>query len=90
MSRSALPAIPGDIATFRARLRDEFHIRSMLIAVPTLAQLIGVSPSTLYAYIRDDTFFLPYRRVNKTPMVAVDDFIEWYCAGGGKNQLPQQ
>jgi len=64
----------------RARLRDEFQVRSMLMPMATVARLVGVAPCTLHAYIRDGIFFMPYRRVNKTPMVAVDDFVAWWCS----------
>lgn len=79
-----------DREAVRARLRDDFRISSLLMPVPEVARLLGVSSSTLYAYIRDGIFFMPYRRVNKTPMVAVDDFVDWYCAGRAELNKPRE
>lgn len=65
---------------FRERLRTEFYVTTFFIPVKTVAAVVGMSPSTLYGYIRDGLFFLPYRRINKTPMVAVDDLVAWICS----------
>lgn len=64
-------------AELRARLQREFHIAALFIPVKTVASVLGLSPSTIYAYIRTDSFFLPYRLINKTPMIALDDLVEW-------------
>lgn len=61
----------------RERLRREFHISALFIPVKTVAAVLGLSPSTIYAYIRVGEFFLPYRLINKTPMVALDDLVSW-------------
>lgn len=66
---------------FRATLRSEFHVTSALLPIKTIAAVIGMCPATLYGYIRSDAFFLPYRRINKTPMVELEDLVEWYCSG---------
>lgn len=60
-----------------------FGIDSALIGVPKLARTLGMGASTLYTYMRTGTFFMPYRLVNGTPMVKVDDFIDWYLSSGG-------
>lgn len=61
----------------RERLRREFHITALFIPVKTVAAVLGLSASTIYAYIRTGEFFLPYRLINKTPMVALDDLVNW-------------
>lgn len=60
-----------------------FGIDSALIGVPKLARALGMGASTLYTYMRCGTFFMPYRVVNGTPMVKVDDFIDWYLSSDG-------
>ncbi|GGE82016.1 helix-turn-helix domain-containing protein [Massilia psychrophila] len=61
----------------RLRLAREFHVVTLLVPVKTVAAILGLSPTTIYAYIRNGAFSLPYRRVNKTPLIAVDDLIDW-------------
>lgn len=63
-----------------AMLRSQFHITSAFVPVKTIAAIIGMSPATLYGYIRNDAFFMPYRRINKTPVVELEDLVEWYCS----------
>lgn len=60
-----------------------FGIDSALIGVPKLARALGMGASTIYTYMRVGTFFMPYRMVNGTPMVKVDDFIDWYINSDG-------
>lgn len=38
--------------------------------------------STLYAYMRAGTFFIPCRRVNDTAMIKADDFIDGCLSRG--------
>jgi hypothetical protein len=64
-------------------LMRRFGIDSALIGVPKLARALGMGTSTLYTYMRCGTFFMPYRMVNGTPMVKVDDFIDWYLSSDG-------
>lgn len=70
----------------RERLRREFHISALFIPVKTVAAVLGLSPSTIYAYIRVGDFFLPYRLINKTPMVALDDLVNWCLQSGSWRQ----
>lgn len=65
-------------AAFLERLRSDFYITTMFVPVKTLANLIGLSPSTLYSYIRQGEFFLPVRHIHKMPLVSVEDFADWY------------
>ena len=56
-------------------------IDSALIGVPKLSRVLGLGASTIYTYMRENRFFLPYRMVNATPMVKIDDLVDWYlCA----------
>jgi len=64
-------------------LMRRFGIDSALIGIPKLARALGMGSSTLYTYMRCGTFFMPYRMVNGTPMVKVDDFIDWYLSSEG-------
>ena len=59
-------------------------IESALVGVPKLARVLGMGASTIYTYIREGRFFLPYRMVNATPMVKVDDLVEWYLSADGE------
>ena len=57
-----------------------YKLDSALIGVSQLAMILGRSPSAIYADIRAGRFVLPYRYFNKTPMVCIDDLVEWYCS----------
>lgn len=72
----------------RARLQREFHITALFIPAKTVACVLGVSPSTIYAYIRTDAFFLPYRLINKTPMISLDDLVEWCLRSSSDWRMP--
>ena len=72
----------------RDRLRREFHITALFIPAKTVACVLGVSPSTIYAYIRTDAFFLPYRLINKTPMISLDDLVEWCLRSSSDWRVP--
>lgn len=67
-------------AAAREMLVKEFFIESAFVGVPKLARILGIAPTTIYAYIRQGTFFLPYRMINKTVMVSLADLAEWYCS----------
>jgi hypothetical protein len=58
-------------------------VDSVLIGVPKLSRILGIGCSTIYTYMRENRFFLPYRLVNGTPMVKIDDLIEWYVNPAG-------
>ena len=60
-----------------------FGIDTALIGVPKLSRILGIATSTIYAYMRSGRFFIPYRLVNGSPMVRVDDLIEWYVSSEG-------
>lgn len=64
----------------REHLRAEHGVCSLLINVPKLSKIICVSQASIYAHMRNGTFFLPCAYINKTPMVAVEDLISWVCA----------
>lgn len=55
-------------------------IDTIMVSIPRIARALGYAPATLYAYIKNGEFFLPYRVVHGSPMVAVDDFINWCCS----------
>lgn len=55
-------------------------IDSALVGVPKLARVLGMGASTIYSYMRAEKFFMPYRMVNGTPMVKIDDLVEWYLS----------
>lgn len=65
-------------------LMAKFGIDAAMVNVPKLARALGMGSSTIYAYMRAGTFFLPFRSVNGTPMVRVDDLIDWYVGNGGE------
>lgn len=67
----------------RMTLVQQFHVESAFIGVPKLATILGLSPSTVWGYMREGKFFIPYRMFNKSPMVCIDDLVEWYCAPDG-------
>lgn len=67
----------------RMTLIQQFHLDSAFIGVPKLASILGLSPSTVWGYIRERKFFIPYRMFNKSPVVCIDDLVDWYCASDG-------
>jgi DNA-binding CsgD family transcriptional regulator len=67
-------------AWVRATLIQEYRLASALIGVPKLALIMGLSPSTIWSHMRQRKFPIPYRMVNTTPMVGIDDLVDWYCA----------
>ena len=71
---------PSARAAAERMLAAQFHIDSLFVPVPKLARALGLSPSTIYGYIRDGKFFLPYRNFNKSPMVKFADLVDWYCS----------
>ena len=81
-------------ARFEARLRDDFKIDTTFVPVRVVARVLGFAPSTLHEYVREGRFFMPFTRLTRIPMVAVDDLVEWYCAGtyaitGAASKIPQ-
>jgi hypothetical protein len=67
-------------AWVRTTLIQEYRLASALIGVPKLALIMGLSPSTIWSHMRQRKFPIPYRMVNTTPMVGIDDLVDWYCA----------
>lgn len=58
-------------------LRRMYGIESKLIQIPVLAKLVGMKKATLYLHAREGTLFVPFRYINKTPVVDVDDLADW-------------
>jgi hypothetical protein len=83
----AAPTIdaPADMADarrtwVRMALIEQYHLTSAFIAVPKLAAIMGFSASTIWNHMRQRKFPIPYRMINTTPMVCIDDLVDWYCA----------
>ncbi len=64
----------------RMTLISEFHIESAFVGVAKLAKILGLAPTTIYGYMRAGKFFIPYRMFNTSPMVCIDDLVDWYCS----------
>jgi len=62
----------------------KFGIDAALVSVPKLSKVLGIAPSTLYSYIKAGKFFMPHRMVNQSPMVTIDDLIDWYQGRGAE------
>ncbi|MGK5028810.1 helix-turn-helix transcriptional regulator [Janthinobacterium sp. MDT1-19] len=58
----------------------DYQVESAFINVTKLARILGISASTIWRLIRNRQFFIPYQIFNFTPMVCIDDLVEWYCA----------
>lgn len=67
----------------RERLAKEFSIDTIYVGVPKLSRIIGIAPSTIYGYMRRGEFFMPYRMINTTAMISLDDIAEWHCSSVG-------
>lgn len=63
-------------------------IDTAMISIPKVARVLGYAPATLYGYIKAGSFFLPYRIVQGSPMVAADDFLDW-CSSRACEVSPQ-
>lgn len=63
-------------------------IDTAMISIPKVARVLGYAPATLYGYIKAGSFFLPYRVVQGSPMVAADDFLDW-CSSRKCEVFPQ-
>ena len=63
-------------------------IDTAMISIPKVARVLGYAPATLYGYIKAGSFFLPYRVVQGSPMVAADDFLDW-CSSRECEVSPQ-
>ena len=63
-------------------------IDTAMISIPKVARVLGYAPATLYGYIKAGSFFLPYRIVQGSPMVAADDFRDW-CSSRECEVSPQ-
>lgn len=79
----------GDIETdarrrvfVRMTLIEDYRLSSAFIPVPKLAVILGMSPSTIWSHMRQKKFPIPYRVFNTTPMVCIDDLVDWYCERG--------
>lgn len=70
----------ADFEETRERLIRDFDISSSFVRVPALAKILGVTPSTIYAAMREKRFFLPHRVVCTSPAVKLDDLAEWFCS----------
>lgn len=76
---------PGDAEArrrlfVRMTLIEDYRLSSAFIPVPKLAAILGMSPSTIWSHMRQKKFPIPYRVFNTTPMVCIDDLVDWYCA----------
>lgn len=77
-------SLAKDHASAIEKLMARLGVDAALIGVPKLARILGIAPSTIYAYMRSGRFFMPYRLVNGSPMVRVDDLIDWYASADGE------
>lgn len=71
----------------RLRMIRGFGIDGMVVTIPNLSKVIGTPRSTLYARISKGSFFLPIRELHGSPVVLVDDLLDW-MQGGELGELP--
>lgn len=64
------------------KIRVRFKLESELIQLPVLARIVGVKQATLYLHAREGHLFLPCLYINKTPLVRLDDLVEWMLDNG--------
>ncbi|QDD65583.1 hypothetical protein EJD96_16160 [Herbaspirillum seropedicae] len=60
-------------------LLERFKEIPLLIRAKTVAEILGIPASTIYEHIRRGKFFMSYRLINESPMVDVEEFIQWYA-----------
>nr|WP_151201351.1 hypothetical protein [Herbaspirillum sp. B39] len=60
------------------KILKKFGSIPLLIRVNVVSEILGVPSRRLYDQIRTGKFFLPYRLINRCPMVEAEDLISWY------------
>ncbi len=73
-------ALDHKFSAARAMLVAQYNLEAAFVGVPKLARILGCSPTTIWNYIRQGKFFIPYRMINGSPMVTVCDLAHWYCS----------
>jgi len=58
--------------------KDRWGIKKLFMDVPEFCRITGFPKSTIYQYIREGRFFIPFILVNKTPFIKTEDFLTWY------------
>ena len=78
----------------RSALARRYAISGEFVGVPTLARILGMGQATIYEHMRMGKFFLPHRKMNKTPRVPLDALVVWQCGpqpmrtGEGQASVP--
>jgi predicted DNA-binding transcriptional regulator AlpA len=63
-----------------------FKLTSAFLGVSQLATILGMASSTIYTLMRAGRFFLPYRMMNASPRVWIDDLVAWHLSEVGAAQ----
>jgi predicted DNA-binding transcriptional regulator AlpA len=63
-----------------------FKLTSAFLGVSQLATILGMASSTIYTLMRAGRFFLPYRMMNASPRVWIDDLVAWHLSEAGAAQ----
>lgn len=73
-------AVNHSVAAARAMLVSKYGLDAAFVGVPMLGRILGCSPTTIWGYIRQGKFFIPYRMIQGSPKVSVCDLAAWYCS----------
>lgn len=63
----------------RKILNERYPSSPLLISVRAVAEILGIPHRTIYGQVKQKTFFIPHRIINRTLMVDVEDFVRWYA-----------
>jgi hypothetical protein len=70
----------------RKILQERYPSSPLLIPVRAVGEILGVPHRTIYGQVKRNTLFIPYRIINRTAMIDVEDLVRWYV----DNPQPRQ
>jgi predicted DNA-binding transcriptional regulator AlpA len=76
----------GQMQAMRMWYVARFKLTSAFLGVSQLATILGMASSTIYTLMRAGRFFLPYRMMNASPRVWIDDLVAWHLSEAGAAQ----
>jgi len=64
----------------RADLVLKYGVTSFFVRVKVIAEVMGLSATSIHALIRQERFPLPHRRVGKVVLVHFESLVDWCCS----------
>lgn len=73
------PVDRQDFRTAHLKTLRELGVEGIVVTIPCLSKVIGVPKSSLYHRINQGSLFLPVRDLHGSPVVLVEDLLDWIC-----------